>query len=304
MQRGVLTPPSRCADCFACSWLPCRNNHFYAHFFFFPWRGKCCKCERWNRNVGACCKKSHRPLSEWFSNLFLYRGWKSLENLSPSCGCLCKTKPQTSLKKTTKAEQCTLYFFSLFCFARMLCLLLPPFLTCLGCSVSPSHLLSMALRPSSALSGGEICYPPLLLSSLHTRCLPPSCNPPCSPSKVSAGHLADTAGGGRLEGFVVVPSWHLLLFPSGVQQDQVLGSALPPDEGGCVTPGSIGSSSSSRWLLATSGKAGTLATSPSSPHASPTSREHSAVPSSLWSSLRTTGLIQWSLLQAWDDFCN
>lgn len=34
IQRGVLTPPPRCADCFTCSWFPCRNNHFHAHFFF------------------------------------------------------------------------------------------------------------------------------------------------------------------------------------------------------------------------------------------------------------------------------
>lgn len=118
-------------------------------------------------------RPSHRPLSEWFSNLFLCLGWNSLEDIGPSCGCLCKTKSQTT--KPEKPNQSgTLYhiFFSfvLFCLF-VLCLLLPLLLICLGCSVCPCHLLSLALHPSSAVSGGELFYSPFPSAQLAPHLL-------------------------------------------------------------------------------------------------------------------------------------
>lgn len=106
-------------------------------------------------------RRSHRPLSEWFSNSFLCLGWNSLEDISPSCGCLCKRKPQTTKpekKKQPKRNTVPYFFpFVLFCLF-VLGLLLPPLLVCLGCSVCPCHLLSLALHPPSAGSGGELAY--------------------------------------------------------------------------------------------------------------------------------------------------
>lgn len=170
------------------------------------------------------------------------------------------------------------------------------FVLCLAASSPdlPCHLLSMALHPSSAMSGGERLYSPLPSAQLTPCCTGPT----CSRNAVQfctgrADHLAHTAGGGRPEGSVVVLSWYLLLFPLGMQQGlRLLAQPLallppflreaPPGsrslvlwplaEGGCVTPGGNGSSSS-RWLLATSGKAAVLsATWLSSPHAPGTHR--------------------------------
>lgn len=112
-------------------------------------------------------RPSHRPLSEWFSNLFLCLGWDSVEDTGPSCVCLWKTNPHTTkpIKPPNKVEHCTIFFSPLLCFACLFCFLLPPLLICLGCSVCPCHLLSLALHPSSAVSVGELFYS--LLASAH-----------------------------------------------------------------------------------------------------------------------------------------
>lgn len=118
-------------------------------------------------------RRSHRPLSEWFSNSFLCLGWNSLEDISPSCGCLCKTKSQTTKPEKNQPKWNTVpYFFPfvLFCLF-VLCLLVPPLLVCLGCSVCPCHLLSLALHPSSAGSGGELFYSPLPSAQLTPHLL-------------------------------------------------------------------------------------------------------------------------------------
>lgn len=95
------------------------------------------------------------------------------------------------------------------------------FVLCLAASSPdlPCHLLSMALHPSSAVSGGERLYSPLPSAQLTPCCSGPT----CSRNAVQfctgrADHLAHTAGGGRPEGSVVVLSWYLLLFPLGMQQ--------------------------------------------------------------------------------------
>lgn len=190
-------------------------------------------------------------------------------------------------------EHCTIYFF--LCFVLLVC-----FVSC--CLFSWSALVAQFARAiclawlSTHL---QLCLvvhffilPFHLLNSLHTWCLPLSSNPACSPKAVefSAGDivpLRDAAGEGQPEGSVVVLNWHLLLFPWVCSKifvfwhnhlpcspfpawstlwQQVLGSSLPADEG-AVTPDSNGSSSS-RWLLATSGMTFMLATAPDSPHGS------------------------------------
>jgi len=182
----------RCADCFTCSWFACGNNHFQVlfafFFFFFPLEEEKSASEKGETEMLVLAvRPPHRPLSEWFSNLFLCLGWNSLEDIGPSCGCLCKTKSQTTKqeKNLTKVEHCTIFFsFVLFCLF-VLCLLLPPLLICLGCSVCPCHLLSLALHPSSAVSGGELFYSlPSARLTPHLLCLPLGSNPTCFPNAV------------------------------------------------------------------------------------------------------------------------
>lgn len=146
---------------------------FLLLFFFFLEEEKTASAKGETEMLVLAVRPSHRPLSEWFSNLFLCLGWDSVEDICPSCVCLCKTTPHTtkSIKKPHKVEHCTIFFFPLLCFACLFCFLLPPLLICLGCSVCPCHLLSLALHPSSAVSGGELFYSSLPSAQLAPHLL-------------------------------------------------------------------------------------------------------------------------------------
>lgn len=191
-------------------------------------------------------------------------------------------------------EHCGTYFFIL-CFVLLVC--------CVSCCFFSWYALvaqfARAICLAWLFTHLQLCLvvhffilPFHMLGSLHTCCLPLSSNPTCSPEAVefSTGGivcLRDATGEGQPEGLLVVLYWHLLLFPWVYSKifvfwhshlpcspfpawstlwQQVLGSSLPPHEG-AVAPDSHGSSSS-RWLLATSGMTVMLTTAPDSPHGS------------------------------------
>lgn len=94
----------------------------------------------------------------------------------------------------------------IYCFFSVLFCL---FVLCLTASSPdlPCHLLSMALHPSLAVSGGERLYSPLPSAQLTPRCCGPTCSRNAGQFRTGrAGHLAHTAGRGRPEGSVVVLS--------------------------------------------------------------------------------------------------
>lgn len=165
IQRGVLTALPAAGSPVGIITSKC--------IFFFLEEEKSASAKGETEMLVLAVRPSHRPLSEWFSNLFLCLGWNSLEDIGPSCGCLCKTKSQTTKPGKNQPKWKTVpYVFSfvLFCLF-VLCLLLPPLLICLGCSVCPCHLLSLALHPSSAVSGGERFYSPLPSAQLTPHLL-------------------------------------------------------------------------------------------------------------------------------------
>lgn len=196
-------------------------------------------------------------------------------------------------------------------FSVLFCL----FVLCLAASSPdlPCHLLSMALHPSSAVS----ILPFHLLSSLHAAAARPA--PAMLYSSVQDAlatlHTQRVEGGLRAQWLFLVDIsfffpwvcskvfvfWHSRLpcspFPTwSTSWQQILGSLASCWRWLCYSWGqrllllkvAFGNFRKGSRVVSHMAQ---LSTRPGHP---PTSRKYSAAPSALWSSLRTTGLIQWS----------
>lgn len=144
--------------------------------------------------------------------------WLVIGNKSPDKKNLLKKK-----KKAKKAIWSgTLWnIFFILCFVLLVCCVSCCFFSWYALVAQFAHAICLAwlfTHIQLCLVVHFFILPFHMLGSLHTCCLPLSCNPTCSPKAVefSTGgivRLRDAAGEGQPEGLVVVLYWHLLLFP-------------------------------------------------------------------------------------------